>query len=101
LRPAEGASRLVGRPVFLRPAMKHVGSYEAKTHLARLLDTVEAGESVVITRNGRPAARLVPVPAGVPDVDAAVAAVREFGERYRGRLTGLSPRTLVQDGRRF
>jgi prevent-host-death family protein len=44
--------------------MEPVSVYDAKTHLSRLLDAVEAGEEVVITRNGRPVARLVPaVPA--------------------------------------
>jgi prevent-host-death family protein len=33
---------------------------EAKTHLSRLIDRVEAGEEVVIARAGRPVARLVP-----------------------------------------
>ena len=41
--------------------MKTVGSYEAKTHLPRLLDEVAATrEPVTITKNGRPVARLVP-----------------------------------------
>ena len=33
---------------------------EAKTHLSRLIERVEAGEEVVIARAGRPVARLVP-----------------------------------------
>ena len=39
--------------------MERVSVYEAKTHLSRLLEAVEAGEEVVITRNGQPVARLV------------------------------------------
>ncbi len=35
--------------------------YEAKTHLSQLLEEVEAGSEVVIARNGRPVARLVPL----------------------------------------
>lgn len=36
--------------------------HEAKTHLSRLLQRVESsGESIVITRSGKPVARLVPV----------------------------------------
>ena len=35
--------------------------HEAKTHLSRLLERVEAGEEVVIARAGQPIARLVPV----------------------------------------
>lgn len=38
---------------------KSVGVHEAKTHLSRLLDDVAAGQEVVITRRGQPAARLV------------------------------------------
>jgi prevent-host-death family protein len=36
-----------------------VGAFEAKTHLSTLLDRVAAGEEVVITKHGRPVARLV------------------------------------------
>ena len=41
--------------------MATVNVHEAKTHLSRLLGRVEAGEDVVIARNGTPIARLVPV----------------------------------------
>ena len=41
--------------------MEHVSVHEAKTHLSRLLRRACAGEEVVITRSGRPVARLVPV----------------------------------------
>ena len=40
--------------------MTTVNVHEAKTHLSRLLAQVEAGEEVVIARNGKPVARLVP-----------------------------------------
>ena len=44
-----------------------VNVHEAKTHLSRLLERVEAGEEVVIARAGRPVARLVPfVPRTTP-----------------------------------
>lgn len=39
--------------------MKTVQASEAKTHLLRLLDEVEKGETVLITRHGKPVARLV------------------------------------------
>jgi prevent-host-death family protein len=40
--------------------MDQVNVYEAKTHLSRLLDRVEAGEEIIIGRSGRPVAMLVP-----------------------------------------
>lgn len=47
-------------PSMLVP-MTEVGVHEAKTHLSRLLRRVAAGEEIVITSGGRPAARLVPI----------------------------------------
>lgn len=40
--------------------MREIQASEAKTRLLALLDQVEAGETIVITRHGRPIARLVP-----------------------------------------
>lgn len=37
-----------------------VNIHEAKTHLSRLLERVEAGEEVIIARSGKPIAKLVP-----------------------------------------
>jgi prevent-host-death family protein len=39
--------------------MKHVGIFEAKRHLSSLLDEVEKGGEVTITRHGRPVAKLI------------------------------------------
>jgi prevent-host-death family protein len=41
--------------------MKTIGTFEAKTHLSALLERVERGEEITITRHGRAVARLVPV----------------------------------------
>ena len=41
--------------------MAEVNVYEAKTHLSRLLDRAQGGEEIVITRHGRPVARLGPI----------------------------------------
>ncbi len=41
--------------------MEMIGAYEAKTHLPKLLDRVARGENLVITRHGKPVAKLIPV----------------------------------------
>ena len=47
--------------------MVTVNVHEAKTHLSRLLADAEAGKDVVIARNGKPVAKLVPyAPKGKP-----------------------------------
>jgi prevent-host-death family protein len=40
--------------------MREVQASEVKTHLTELLDEVERGETLVITRHGRPIARIIP-----------------------------------------
>jgi prevent-host-death family protein len=76
-----------------------VGSYEAKTHLPRLLEEVAAGRTITITKHGRPVARLVPpVTNERPEPEQVVAALRQA--RQGIRLKGLSLRELLEEGRR-
>jgi prevent-host-death family protein len=80
--------------------MASVGAYEAKTHLAELLDRVERGERITITRHGRPVAELIPS-TGAPDVtvDEAIRGLSAFRtEHTLGQ--GLTIRALISEGRR-
>jgi prevent-host-death family protein len=45
---------------------EQVNMHDAKTHLSRLVERVEAGEEIVISRAGRPVAKLVPIRGVVP-----------------------------------
>lgn len=42
--------------------LESVNMHEAKTHLSKLVERVEGGEEIVISRAGKPAAKLVPIP---------------------------------------
>lgn len=57
--------------------MEVINVHEAKTHLSRLLQRVEAGEEIVIGRAGRPAARLIPY---------VEKKVKRVGGQYRGQI---------------
>lgn len=57
--------------------MSTIGSFEAKTHFAELLQRAESGEEITITRRGKPVAKLVPVDRG-HNVDAARAAAKRI-----------------------
>ncbi len=63
--------------------MKEIGAFEAKNRLGTLLDRVEQGEEIVITRHGKPVARLVPN-VGYPHHDQVQAAFDQLRERARG-----------------
>jgi prevent-host-death family protein len=68
--------------------MKHIQATKAKAQLFELLDDVERGEAVVITRHGRPIADLIPHAAGRRD--DALCAIREIKElrKTTQRVTG-------------
>jgi len=80
--------------------MKRLGAYEAKTHLARVLDEVERGETFAITKHGRVVAVLAPAAGQGREmaVERAISGLQEFGERHS--LAGISVRDLIDDGRR-
>lgn len=61
--------------------MKEVGAFEAKNTLGGLLDQVASGEEIVITRHGKPVARLVPVGGGA-DRNAARQALARIRARH-------------------
>jgi prevent-host-death family protein len=79
--------------------MRTIGSYEAKTHLPRLLDEVAAGETITITKHGVPVAELRPVSAASrrSPVDV-IAALRDA--RRGVTLGDVSLRALIDEGRR-
>ena len=87
--------------------MARVGAFEAKTKLAELLDKVEAGETVTITRHGKPVAKLVPVAAELDDAERARrrALVEEIMRWRVGKDKGAKPGStipeLIKAGRRY
>jgi prevent-host-death family protein len=76
-----------------------VGAFEAKTHLSALLDRVARGEEVVITKHGKPVARLVSA-AQIDRERVNDAFERLKLLRKRTTLGGLSWQALRDAGRR-
>ena len=62
--------------------MRDIQASDAKTRLPQILDEVERGESVRITRHGRPIARLVPEPQRrQEEIDKAIESIRAVRKR--------------------
>ncbi|MBL8570067.1 MAG: type II toxin-antitoxin system Phd/YefM family antitoxin [Phreatobacter sp.] len=79
--------------------MRFVGAFEAKNALGSLLDLVERGEEVVITRRGKPVARLV-AEHTIEDRQRARQALEDLIEMRKGvSLGGLTVRELIDEGR--
>ena len=81
--------------------MKSVGSYEAKTHLPQLLSQVEKGETITITKRGKPVAILSPAqPVPKRDAKAVVEEMLAFRDQH-GPVLGddLTVREMIEEGR--
>ncbi len=81
--------------------MTRVGAFEAKTHLSQLLDRVEQGEEIVITRHGAEVAKLVPLaPRRTPaEIEQLVERIRRA---RRGKsLGGLTIKELTHGGHKY
>ncbi|HKR84640.1 MAG TPA: type II toxin-antitoxin system prevent-host-death family antitoxin [Terriglobales bacterium] len=77
-----------------------VGAYEAKTHLSELLDRVEAGEEITITKHGAPVAKLVPAKRE-SSIEERTAAIQRIQKLASGlSLRGVKIKDLIREGRR-
>ena len=80
--------------------MKSVGCYEAKTHLPKLLVQVEKGETITITRRGKPIARIVPAVARTRSVATLVEEMLAYRDHHGPTLgNDLTVREMIEEGR--
>lgn len=74
--------------------------YDVQTPLVELLGKVESGEEVVITREGTPVARLVPMETGVHSQQSRAEAIERITKLSEGlTLGGLKVRNMIDEGR--
>ena len=74
--------------------MKSVNIHEAKTHLSRLVERVQAGEEIIIAKAGRPAARLVPIegtrkPVKIGGLKAPTPVPDDFNTMFEAEIQAL------------
>jgi prevent-host-death family protein len=81
--------------------MREIQASEAKAHLPQLLDDVERGETLIITRHGRAIARIVPeVDRRQEEVDKAMASIRALRQR-NGKVTVKELLSAREEGRKY
>ena len=79
--------------------MREIGAFEAKNKLGTLLDWVENGEEVLITRRGKAVARLVAAQPGFDRAKARQATASILARSVGVSLGGLKIKDLVSEGR--
>ena len=81
--------------------MREIQASEAKTHLPQLLDDVERGETLIITRHGRAIARIVPeVNRRQEEIDSAIQGIMALRKR-NGKITFEELRSAREEGRKY
>ena len=81
--------------------MREIQASEAKTHLPQLLDDVERGETLIITRHGRAIARIVPeVNRRQEEIDSAIEDIMSLRKRT-GKITFKELRSAREEGRKY
>jgi prevent-host-death family protein len=73
--------------------------YEAKNRLSALLDQVERGAEITITRHGIPVAKLVPAGPAFDRAKARATAAALRAASHGATLGGIPPESLTDDGR--
>jgi len=83
--------------------MDEVGAFDAKNRLSELLDKVERGEEVTITRRGKPVAKLVPVGGETEQQQRSREAgeqLREYARKHGGKFDWEEWKKYRDEGRR-
>lgn len=85
--------------------MKHIGIAEAQIQLSGLIREVEGGHEVVLTRDGRPVAKLVRYAPEVSEEDVArrrqaIAEIREMARKRGLRISHEEIKSWIEEGRR-
>jgi prevent-host-death family protein len=79
--------------------MQTIEEDEAKAHLSKLLEQVQAGEQITITKHGVPIAVLQPAPGAPKQAPGqSIAALRQFRQQHT--LGGMSIKEMIAEGRR-
>jgi len=79
--------------------MRTIGTFDAKTHFSALIEQVEKGEQVTITKHGKPVAKLIPTSLKNPE-QARLAIQRIESLSKNLKLKGLDWKSLRDQGRR-
>ena len=80
---------------------QHIGAFEAKTHFSQIIEKAEHGEDFVITRRGKPVAKIIPFKQE-PEMTfkEAVEQLKELRKHYRGKPGSFNIREAIEEGRK-
>ena len=80
---------------------RQIGAFEAKTHFSQILVKAEQGEDFIVTRRGRPVAKIIPFKKE-PEMTRkdAMEQLAQMRKLYRGKPGSFNIREAIEDGRK-
>ena len=80
---------------------QEIGAFEAKTQFSRILEKTEQGADFIITRRGKPVAKIIPFPQEEEmTFREAVEQLKEMRKLYRGKPGSFNIREAIEEGRK-
>ena len=80
---------------------QQIGAFEAKTHFSQILEKAENGADFIITRRGKPVAKIIPFEQEpVMTRKEAFEQLVELRKLYRGKPGSFNIREAIEEGRR-
>jgi len=80
---------------------QQIGAFEAKTHFSKILEEVERGADFIITKRGKPVAKIIPFEQEKQMTrKEAIEALIEMRKLYRGKPGDFNLREAIEDGRK-
>ena len=77
-----------------------IGAFEAKTHFSQIIVKVENGQDFIITKRGKPVAKIIPFEQKKEITwEEALEDLRKFRKLYRGKPGSFNIREAIEEGR--
>jgi len=80
---------------------RQIGAFDAKTHFSQILEKIENGEDFIITKRGKPVAKIVPFEEKKISRKEALKTLREMRKLYRGNPGDFNIREAIENGRKY
>ena len=78
-----------------------IGAFEAKTNFSQILEKIVNGNTYIITRRGKPVAKIIPFKEKTISRKEAINTLREMRKLYNGKSGDFNIREAIKDGRKY
>ena len=79
--------------------MIQIGAFDAKTHFSKIIQKVYAGAEYLVTKNGKPVARILPPTINKAQTQESISQILNIRKKYKLSQSGI--KQLIKEGRKY